>query len=194
MEVLLAEASRNTLERITLRGFPDVLDAELEAKFVEGYDVPIWSEPSFKDMIAHARAIGGELLLVLYGKDFAGIVGVLPFSDVSETSWESFIYLLPDFRRKGIAKILLHSLGLASNFSGVELWSDVRVGNEASIAVHKKLFDGLEVEEEFVSPHGYSTRRWLISDGRREDLIYSDRWLVEDLRWCLSRCLKNDTR
>lgn len=171
----------------------DELSSELLSRFESGYDVKIWNEGSFSNMLEHFRSLNGELLQVMVDGSSAGVAGLLPFKEAGKDAWETFIYLMPEYRRKGVAKVLLHSFGVAGNLSGVALWSDVRVDNEASIATHEFLFDGLEVEGVFESPSGYMTRRWLVSNGDRSMLPFYSRWLVEDLCWALGRGLRRNS-
>ena len=129
----------------------------------DGYDVRIWGVVSFPAMIVKAFELDASLWLVWKGGVLVGVVGLIPFPEVGVGDWESFIYLLPEFRGQGVARVVLNSMGVAGRSVGVKVWSDVRTSNEGSIAAHERLFPGLGSVEVFPSSSGYVTRRWLLT-------------------------------
>lgn len=131
---------------INLLPYSSITD-EVVSIFESDYDVRIWDEPSFKDMVQHALNSNGKLALVTYNSEPAGITGFIPFDEAGAGDWETFIYLAPKYRRKGISKTLLHSFAVAGFLTHIKLWSDVRVDNIPSIAAHELLFPGWNLME-----------------------------------------------
>lgn len=170
-------------------------DGTLDA-LSNGYDTPIWGEPTYNRFLAHliaAHPIRETLSIHWEGRP-VGIYGFLPFPDEGPAAVETLLYLHPDYRRRGIANLLLRSSAQTAAFHHIPLFSDVSTDNPGSLALHQALFPRTPLTLGHRSPLGYTTNRWLLSAAPDQDLPYSHRWIKEDLGWALGRLTRAMTQ
>jgi GNAT superfamily N-acetyltransferase len=159
----------------------------LAGPLAAGYDAAIWGERTFDGILERLLAYRSrDILAVQVGADIRGVFAFLPFPEAGTDALETFLYLDPAARRRGIARALLHNAALAASRARLELWSDVALTNDASLALHAAAFPGLPTVDR-ISPRAYLTRSWRLDQADPAALDQQDRWLREDLHIALAR-------
>jgi|SRR6185437_1751703 len=121
------------------------------------YDAPSYEEFSQRIKTAIAKC---PWLVCLYGKKIIGYSYAAIHRQRSAYQWscESTVYLLPEFHRKGIARILYETLFSILRIQGyVNVYAGISLPNEKSIGFHQSLgFTKIGVYEKI----GYKFGGW----------------------------------
>ena len=130
----------------------------------EGFDTPIWGKETLTELLAHIKEHYGtyEIAAVTAGGKELGLYGFLPLDCEHPSAVETLIYLHPGARGRGLAQTLILASGATARRLGIFLFADVRTTNARSIHLHETLLVG-EKSTLHDSPHGYQTRRWLLT-------------------------------
>lgn len=121
------------------------------------YDVP--SREEFSQRI-RTTIVKYPWLVCLYGNKITGYsyAGVHRYRSAYQWSCESTVYLLPEFHRKGIARILYETLFSLLRAQGyVNVYAGITLPNEKSVGFHQSIgFKEIGIYEKI----GYKFGKW----------------------------------
>lgn len=184
-----------TISFITIKALPfwnSLLEENLN--FLElGFDYPVFGVHTVKELLNKIDKFYSQktVWLIQYKEKIVGIfaVGNFPEPIDGKNDWyETVIYVHPEYRKLGIAKML--TLSTAKSFEKkpwLSLLVEVRTDNEISIKSHNKIFP--EVTPVHVKHENFEAYQWRLQEQHK--ISEYNPWLAEEIGLGMLRATKN---
>lgn len=175
---------------VTVRSIPfwnSLLDSNLEY-LEQGFDYPVFGVETVKELLNKIENFyqRKEVWLIQHGANICGIfaVGNFPESLEGKDNWfETVVYIHPEYRGLGIAKLLTLSTAKAFENKNANLVIEVRTDNDASLKAHAKIFP--EIKPVLVNNADFDAYQWRVADENKVEV--ETRWLAEELGYGISK-------
>lgn len=185
---------KQTLVTIKQLPFWNSLLEENLAFLESGFDYPVFGVPTVKELLQKIYYFYSRktIWLIQYEATVVGIyaIGNFPEPINGKDNWyETVIYVHPDYRNLGIAKML--TLSTAKSFekkNRLNLLVEVRTDNFRSINAHKKIFP--DVPLVLVEHEDFNAYQWRLTEDYSVTKDFN-KWLAEEISIGMTPALKN---